>query len=102
MGIFLLAAGSCNRYRLSGFALECGVISSAQFKVDRHVKISFNGEPLSIDGATTISKILDQFEIDRRQVAVEVNLEIVPRAELDKYVIQDGDRIEVVTLVGGG
>jgi len=66
------------------------------------VKIIFNGEPHNVDDTTTISKILDQFEIDRRQVAVEVNLEIVPRSDLDKYVLQDGDRIEVVTLVGGG
>ena len=66
------------------------------------MKIIFNGEPHNVDDTTTISKILDQFEIDRRQVAVEVNLEIVPRSDLDKYVLQDGDRIEVVTLVGGG
>ena len=66
------------------------------------MKISFNGEPHDVDETTTISKILEHFEIDRRQVAVEVNLEIVPRADLDKYVLQEGDRIEVVTLVGGG
>ena len=66
------------------------------------MKIIFNGEPLSIDAETTVSKILEQFEIDRLQVAVEVNLEIVPRADLDKHLVQDGDRIEVVTLVGGG
>jgi len=66
------------------------------------VQILFNGKPQDVDDNAKLSQILEQFRIERRQVAVEVNLEIVPRDEFDNYVLHDGDRIEVVTLVGGG
>ena len=66
------------------------------------MQVIFNGESQDIDGKTSIADILERFEIERRQVAVEVNQEIVPRDKLDGHVLREGDRIEVVTLVGGG
>ena len=66
------------------------------------MQVIFNGESQDIDDKTSIADILERFKIERRQVAVEVNQEIVPRDELDGYVLHEGDRIEVVTLVGGG
>lgn len=66
------------------------------------MKILFNGETRRIDDASTIASVLEQFEVERRRVAVEVNLEIVPRDRLDQYVLREGDRLEIVTLVGGG
>jgi len=66
------------------------------------VQVIFNGESQDIDDKTSIADILERFDIERRQVAVEVNQEIVPRDDLDGYVLHEGDQIEVVTLVGGG
>lgn len=66
------------------------------------MQVHFNGKPQDVVDHAKISQILEQFQVERRQVAVEVNLEIVPRQEFDNYVLHDGDRIEVVTLVGGG
>lgn len=66
------------------------------------MQVLFNGKPQEVDDNAKISQILEQFQVERRQVAVEVNLEIVPRDDFDEYVLHDGDRIEVVTLVGGG
>jgi sulfur carrier protein len=46
--------------------------------------------------------LLQQFKMEPRYVAVEVNLALVPRGQHAQYVLKDGDRLEVVTLVGGG
>ena len=64
--------------------------------------IVFNGDNHTTDEDTTVALLLKQLGLDLQQVAVEVNAEIVPRAEHAEFKLQDGDRIEVVTLVGGG
>jgi sulfur carrier protein len=46
--------------------------------------------------------LLDSAKIESRFCAVEVNEEILPKSQYDTYRVQPGDRIEVVTLVGGG
>ena len=53
------------------------------------------------DGSTVLN-LLQQLELDPRLVAVELNLEIVPKATYEKKKIADGDMIEIVHCVGGG
>ena len=64
--------------------------------------VLLNGENRAIDTGATIADLVASLGIDRKQVAVERNREVVPRAEHDTTVLRDGDRIEVVTFVGGG
>ena len=64
--------------------------------------IECNGESREIAPGTTIAQLLDQLGLNPRQVAVEVNLDVVPRARHASHVLQAGDRVELVTLVGGG
>lgn len=66
------------------------------------MQIFFNGEPREVSEDTTVAQLLRQLELQPRYVAVEVNLELVPRARHESHVLQAGDRLEVVTLVGGG
>lgn len=66
------------------------------------MQINVNGTARPLPPATTIAALLADLELSPRQVAVEVNLELVPRARHAEYELQPGDRIEVVTLVGGG
>ena len=66
------------------------------------MKIVFNGEPRETADDITIAKLLEQLELAPQRVAVEVNFEIVPRETHDKVVLREGDRLEVVTLAGGG
>jgi thiamine biosynthesis protein ThiS len=66
------------------------------------VNIIVNGEARQLARATTIAQLLSELNLPRRGVAVEVNLELVPRAHHEQHQLQDGDRLEVVTLVGGG
>jgi sulfur carrier protein len=64
--------------------------------------IQVNGEPRDIDAGASVSKLLDVLGVTQPHVAVELNLEVVPRAQHDQTILRDGDRLEVVTLVGGG
>ena len=64
--------------------------------------VTVNGKKREIADQTTISQLLEQLELKQQRVAVEVNMEIVPFQEHAQHVLNDGDELEVVTLVGGG
>jgi sulfur carrier protein len=64
--------------------------------------ITLNGEPRQARSGSTVAELLAGMEVTTRHVAVEVNLEIVPRSRHAEHQLADGDRVEVVTLVGGG
>ena len=66
------------------------------------LKITFNGDPLEVDGPLAIDRLLAALKIDQRRVAVEHNLRILKRAAYCSTVVEEGDRIEVVNAVGGG
>jgi sulfur carrier protein len=70
------------------------------------MRITLNGEAREVQQGTTIAMLvvmLSGEEVrDPRGVAIERNLEIVPKSEHATTVIEDGDRIEVVQFVGGG
>ena len=66
------------------------------------VNVLVNGEPRSVATGTTISQLLDTLRLDPRTLAVEMNLDVVPRGRHAECVLQEGDRLEIVTLVGGG
>lgn len=66
------------------------------------MKILVNGQDREVPVGSTVSQLIDELGIEARHVAVEINLELVPRARHREHVLCDGDRLEVVTLVGGG
>ncbi|OHB79261.1 MAG: thiamine biosynthesis protein ThiS [Planctomycetes bacterium RBG_16_64_12] len=66
------------------------------------MEISVNGEPRRIAEGTTVGQLLDELELTTRYVAVEVNRELVPRRRHAEHRLAEGDRLEIVTLVGGG
>ena len=66
------------------------------------MEISINGEAKIIDPETTLAGLIDQLGMQPRYLAVERNLELVPRNEHADCVLQQNDRLEIVTLVGGG
>lgn len=69
---------------------------------ERPMQIHVNGKPRDVATETTIAALLATLNVPLRGLAVERNLELVPRAEHATTMVADGDRIEVVTLVGGG
>jgi sulfur carrier protein len=64
--------------------------------------IQVNGQPREIADGATVAALLAELKVAQPQVAVELNLEVVPRARHAQTLLHDGDRLEVVTLVGGG
>ncbi len=66
------------------------------------MQIQVNGEQREVEAGMSIAELLKQMKLDPRYLAVERNLELVPRAEHAQTPLADGDRLEVVTLVGGG
>lgn len=66
------------------------------------VNVTVNGQTVAIDADTSVADLLARLELASQAVAVEVNLELVPRARHGETCLAAGDRIEIVTLVGGG
>lgn len=66
------------------------------------MEIIVNDQPLQAPEAVTVARLLDQLGLTGRPVAVEVNLELVPRGRHADHRLAAGDRLEIVTLVGGG
>jgi sulfur carrier protein len=64
--------------------------------------IQVNGQPREVERDATVAKLLGQLGVTQPHVAVELNLEVVPRAQHAETILRPGDRLEVVTLVGGG
>lgn len=66
------------------------------------MRLTVNGEDRSFDGVATIAALVSALGLDKRKLAVERNLEIVPRSAYAATMLLDGDRIEIVAFVGGG
>jgi sulfur carrier protein len=65
------------------------------------VNITINGEAASIE-ALSVQDYLLLLGIDPRRVAVELNLDILPKAAYPDTALREGDRLEIVHFVGGG
>lgn len=66
------------------------------------MQISVNGETRDIADGTTVQDLLVELEIRSKLCAVECNKELVPRKQHAECVLAAGDKVEIVTLVGGG
>ncbi len=61
-----------------------------------------NGKRVELDGPTLLTDYLARLGADPRSVAVEHNGEIVERAGYATLMLREGDRVEIVRMVGGG
>jgi sulfur carrier protein len=66
------------------------------------VEIQVNGEPYPAAAGSSALDVVAALGLAGRPLAVEVNEEVVPRARLADCMLKAGDRLEIVTLVGGG
>ena len=74
----------------------------SQVEQDGTLSIRVNGEHRRVRAGLTIAELALELGLEPVKVAVERNLEIVPRSTLDEVKLQDGDEYEIVTFVGGG
>jgi thiazole synthase len=66
------------------------------------MQVMLNGEAKQIPQPMTVKELLESLGLDPRKIAVERNLEIVPRSTYGEIVVGDGDRLEIVHFIGGG
>jgi thiazole synthase len=66
------------------------------------VTLTINGEDRRLEAALSVRELLKALGLDPLKIAVERNLEIVPRSRYDEIAVADGDRLEIVQFIGGG
>ncbi len=66
------------------------------------MRLMINGEERAFSELDDVSGLVAALGLDPRKVAVERNLEIVPRSTYGQTALSDGDRIEIVHFIGGG
>ena len=66
------------------------------------IEVTVNGRPAKIQSAMSVEQLLNTVEVPPNYLAVEVNGDVVPRETYSDKMVDAGDEVEVVTLVGGG
>jgi len=66
------------------------------------MQIVLNGQDTQVISQCSITKILEVLELQSQRVAVEVNQEVIPRAEHKSFLLSSGDLVEIIQAVGGG
>lgn len=66
------------------------------------MQIQLNGDAFEVPAGETVAGLLERLDLTGRRVAVELNLEIVPRGQHATTALAEGDRVEVVHAIGGG
>lgn len=66
------------------------------------LSVRVNGEERSVAPGSSIASMLRAMDIEPKKVAVERNLEIVPKSTFEEVHVSDGDMFEIVHFVGGG
>jgi sulfur carrier protein len=66
------------------------------------MKLWVNGEERAVEAVADVAGLVAALGLDSRKVAVERNLEIVPRSTYGATPVAEGDRIEIVHFIGGG
>ena len=66
------------------------------------MNIQINGDTQKFDENLTASQLVEKLVLQGQRIAMEVNLEIVPRSSYETYQLQENDKIEIIHAVGGG
>ncbi len=66
------------------------------------MEIFLNGHSQQVEDGLNISRLIKQLDLENKRLAVEINLEIVPRSQFDSFMLSAGDRVEIVRAIGGG
>jgi thiamine biosynthesis protein ThiS len=66
------------------------------------MNILLNNKPEKLFDGSTVKKLLENKNIKNKYYAVEINRKIIPKSDYETYVIKDGDRVEIITAIGGG
>jgi sulfur carrier protein len=79
-------------------------IASSYFKVfgNSNMRITVNDQSLEVEDGLSAARLIDLLGLSGKRVAMEINLEILPRSRFETHRLRSGDRIEIVHAIGGG
>jgi sulfur carrier protein len=77
-------------------------MAGAGESLDMSIRIEVNGEARELDRDASVGALLDALGYDQRGLAVAVGDEVVPRREWPEWRLDDGDRVEILTIAQGG
>lgn len=66
------------------------------------IRLFVNGETRELDKDATVASLLEKLETSPERVAIELNLRILDKLDYARTVLKDGDRLEIISFVGGG
>jgi thiamine biosynthesis protein ThiS len=66
------------------------------------MQLIINGDPMEVPEKTTAAQLIEILALSNKRLAIEANLEIVPRSQFEEHIFQDGDQVEIVQAIGGG
>ncbi len=66
------------------------------------IEIFLNGKTQQIEDHLNIAALLKQLDLENKRLAIEINLEIIPRSQFETYTFSTGDKVEIVRAIGGG
>ena len=66
------------------------------------MEITLNGEKFTLETGSNIVNLIDKLDLDVDKLAIERNLEIVPKSKFAMTIIEEGDKLELVHFIGGG
>ena len=68
----------------------------------KKIKIKINGKINKIDDKTKLSELVKNLKVPLKKVAIELNREIINKKKIDKILLKNRDKIEIVHFIGGG
>ena len=81
---------------------RCAVVTPGRNVIVATVQVTVNDEPRTLPDGATVADLVAALELGPRRIAVEVNRDIVPRADYAAHRLLDGDAVEIIHFVGGG
>ena len=66
------------------------------------ITIVLNGNDRQLDDNSNITQLLDKLDLGEKRLAVEVNMQIIPRSDFSSFTLNEQDNVEIVQAIGGG
>jgi sulfur carrier protein len=66
------------------------------------MRVTVNGEARELRDGVTVDELVGELGLQARRIAVEINLDVLPRAEYTARALHEGDVVEIVHFIGGG
>jgi sulfur carrier protein len=70
--------------------------------MSRDMLVTLNGEPREMREGLTVAELVSEMGLAARRIAVEINLDVLPRDDYARRPLREGDVVEIVQFIGGG